>query len=359
MIYLDHAATTPVLPQAAQAAFDAMTDTYGNPSSQHAPGLAAAQLLTAARNRLADLTGARAQDVVFTSGGTEANNLAIASALRGKPRGRIITTSLEHPSVSQAVNSYKAKGYDIVVIPPDKTGQLNMKALSKALTPETVLVCCTAVCSVTGAMPPVDDIANAMSLICPSAWLHCDAVQALGHVSLPKRPQTLSLSGHKLGAPKGVGAVIARHSARLSPLWQGGSQENGSRPGTENVPGIAALNVALQHLPYPTQLTALKEYALEKLAVISQVVIIPPHTAPHIVAFSLPSEPGEVLVRRLSDAGICLSTGSACSKGKQESLYADMLLPPEVTGSALRLSLGSGNTTADIDALCQQLTALV
>ena len=358
MIYLDHAATTPVLPEAAQAAIDAINNDFGNPSSLHALGLRANDIINNARVQVARAVGCDPGNVIFTSGGTESNAIAVNSALR-KP-GRIITTALEHDSMNKTLNEYKSRGFDVVVIPPTRNGRVRMDDYLSHITPDTVLACCTAVCTLNGALPDVDAIFTAVKQIAPNAWLHCDAVHAPGKIPLPKLSYTLSLSGHKLGATKGVGALITRHNKKIHPLWNGGGHENGLRAGTQNVSGIAAMGVAIQHAVRDgtSRFYELKQYALDKFATISNLHIIPPHDAPHIIAFALPPLPGEVWVRKLSDKGIYLSAGTACGKGKQQQLLIDMKLPHEVVTSALRLSFGYDTIREDIDGLIEAIKEL-
>ncbi|MCL2546321.1 MAG: aminotransferase class V-fold PLP-dependent enzyme [Oscillospiraceae bacterium] len=364
MIYLDHAATTPVLPQAAEIALEAMTVNYGNPSSLHAMGVRAAQYIHAASDRIARAVGCTPDCIIYTSGGTASNALVFQSVL--KRGGHIVSTALEHPSVTTQLNAYKSKGFTLTIVPPTRSGGIDPEEFAAALTADTVLVNCTAVCSENGSVPDTELLFTLAKERSPDAWVHCDAVQAFGKIALPKLPHTLSISGHKIGAPKGIGAIVMQNAeCRM---------QNLEPRGTENVSGIAAFGVAVDFVgaafcrpcmindamgePWAAECrpyTDLKNYALQQLRTIPNLTIIPPHEAPHIIAFALPPLPGEVLVRKLSDKGVYISSGTACNKGKRQQLLVDMKLPPEIVTSALRISFGCGTMREDIDGLVKAI----
>ena len=254
MIYLDNSATTRVCPEAAAAVLDAMTTQFGNPSSLHTLGFAAAQLLAGARRAVARALGAPPETVTFTSGGTEANNLALfgAAAARRKEGRRIVTSMAEHPSVLRVMDELEREGWEVARLRPDRQGRLSPEQVEEAVTPDTALVSLMLVNNETGAVFPVEAAARALRRQNPRGLLHVDAVQAFG--KLPLRPAALgahlvTVSAHKIHGPKGVGALYCAPGVRIPPRTFGGGQERGLRPGTEGVPLIAGFGAAVQALP--------------------------------------------------------------------------------------------------------------
>ncbi|MBQ9414795.1 MAG: cysteine desulfurase [Clostridia bacterium] len=368
--YLDNSATTAVCPAAADKAFCVMTDVFGNPSSLHTLGVRAEEELTAARRAVASLLGlpddaAAERTIVFTSGGTEANNLALlggADAMRRRGK-HIVTTAIEHPSVLEAAKELERQGFSVTFVPPDANGDIAAKAIADACREDTVLVSVMTVNNETGARLPINAISTLVRRTCPHALIHTDAVQAAGKLSLkPIVPHVdlISISGHKLHAPKGVGALYIRPGVRLTPRVFGGGQERGMRSGTESVPLIAAVGAAIGQLPsYQAQeerYRALEAQLLDGLKTVDGVTChLPANKVPYIVNVSVAGLKSETLVHFLAARDIYVSAGSACAKGHESHVLQAMGLPKEAIGSALRISLSSQNTSDDIHTL---ITAL-
>lgn len=369
-IYFDHAATTQVLPEAAQAALTAMREEYGNPSSQYALGKRAAQALAAHREAVAQALGCQAGEVYFTSGGTEGDNWAISLAAHlGRHRGKhIITTAVEHAAVLEPCKALESQGYEVTYLTPGPDGRVQLADLEAALRPDTVLVSMMLVNNETGAVQPVGEAAQVLKARRSAALLHTDAIQ--GFLKLPFTPKALgvdllTVSGHKIGAMKGSGALYIRSGLRAVPLIRGGGQEGGLRSGTEPTPQIAALAAACtlgkarleEHRDY---LTGLKAYALEAFRrEVPGLVVVAEGQAPHICAISLPGYPSQVVVRWLSDQGFCLSAGSACHRGQASHVYAAMGLSKPVRDGMLRVSFGPENTRDQVDQLAAALRGAV
>ena len=366
MIYLDHAATTPVAREVADTMYDVLLNGSGNPSSQYPYGAAAKKRLEADRAVIAAALGCKPDELYFTSCGTESDNWAIRLAAHQNRRvgKHIITTAVEHAAVLEPCKALELQGYEVTYLHPDATGHIRTEDLEAALRPDTVLVSMMLVNNETGAIQPVAEAAQVLKRHKSAALLHCDAVQ--GFLKLPFTPKglgadLLTVSGHKIGGMKGVGALYIRSGLRAVPLLRGGGQEKGLRSGTEATPQIAAFAAACtaghqaldQHREY---LSGLKAYTLEKLqAEVPGLVVVSQGDAPHILAISLPGYPSQVVVRYLSDKGICLSSGSACHKGKASHVYASMNLSKAVRDGMLRISFGPENTREEIDALAEAL----
>ena len=368
-IYLDNAATTRVCPEAVSAAVSAMTEDYGNPSSLHYLGTQAAVGLKANRAAVADALGCLPEEVFFTSGGTEGDNWAIAiAAALGKRTGRhIITTAVEHAAVLESLHALERQDYEVTYLAPNRDGQISLSELESSLRPDTVLASIMLVNNETGAVEPVAEAAKLIKRLNPHTLFHTDAVQ--GFLKIPFTPEELgvdllTVSGHKIGGLKGSGALFIRKGLNAVPLLWGGGQESGLRSGTEATPQIAAFAAACrvgkqkleEHQKY---LSGLKHYAVNTLAkTVPGLTIVSGEGAPHICAISLPGYPSQMLVRDLSDHGICVSSGSACHKGKPSHVFAAMHLPPQVQMGILRISFSPDNTEADINALAEALLSI-
>ena len=366
MIYLDNAATTRVRPEAAQAALEVMTRDFGNPSTRYALGTAAAERLAADRAVVAQALGCRAEEVVFTSCGTEGDNWAIRAALElGKRKGKhIVTTAIEHSAVLEPLRDLAAQGYEVTYLRPDRNGHISPAQVEGALRPDTVLVSMMLVNNELGTLLPVREAAEAVRRSGCPAMVHTDAVQ--GFLKVPFTPEglgvdLLTLSGHKIGAPKGIGALYVRRGLKLRPLLFGGGQEGGLRPGTEPTAQIAALAAAcrvwMDHREeYTERMKVVKDHFLSSLqAALPRAVVVSPGDAPHICAVSLPGYPSEMLVRELSDRGICVSAGSACRRGKPSYVFAATGRPKTELLGTLRVSFSPESTPEEADALVSAL----
>ena len=365
MIYLDNAATTRVCPEAARAAMAVMTEEFGNPSSRYAHGAAAAERLRADRAMVAAAVGCLPEELTFTSCGTEGDNWAIRAAVEyGKRKGRhIITTAIEHAAVLEPIRALANEGCEVTYLRPDRQGHIDPKDLAAALRPDTVLVSMMLVNNELGTLLPVAEAAQAIRDAGSPALLHCDAVQAF--LKVPFTPaelgvDLLTLSGHKIRAPKGIGVQYIRRGLNLRPLLTGGGQEGGLRPGTEPTAQAAALAAACAawQEDYPARIQGIKEYALESLSAVPGLEIISRGDAPHICAVSLPGYPSEMLVRELSDRGVYVSSGSACHRGKPSHVFAALGLPKRTLMGVLRVSFSPESTRADVDALAGGLTEI-
>ena len=366
MIYLDNAATTRVRPEAAQAVLEVMTRDFGNPSTRYALWTAAAERLAADRAVVALALGCRAEEVVFTSCGTEGDNWAVRAALElGKRKGKhIVTTAIEHSAVLEPLRDLAAQGYEVTYLRPDRNGHISPAQVEGALRPDTVLVSIMLVNNELGTLLPVREAAEAVRRSGCPALVHTDAVQ--GFLKVPFTPEglgvdLLTLSGHKIGAPKGIGALYIRRGLKLRPLLFGGGQEGGLRPGTEPTAQIAALAAAcrvwMDHREeYTERMKVVKDHFLSSLqAALPRAVVVSPGDAPHICAVSLPGYPSEMLVRELSDRGICVSAGSACRRGKPSYVFAATGRPKTELLGTLRVSFSPESTPEEADALVSAL----
>lgn len=364
LTYFDYAATTPLCPQALEAMTRALAH-FGNPSSRYAYGREAAQSVKVCRETVAKALGCAPGEVSFTSCGTEGDNWAIRKGAElGRRRGRhIVTTAVEHAAVLETCRDLERQGYEVTYLPPDREGRITVDQVRDALRPDTALVSMMLVNNETGVVLPVADCVKAVKAFDPAILFHCDAVQ--GFLKLPYTPVStgadlITVSGHKVGGPKGVGALYIRKGVRLAPLLTGGGQEEGLRSGTEATAQIAGFAAACQavmaDLGRPERTAAVKAYTLERLTqAVPKLEVISPGDAPHICAVTLPGYPSEVLVRVLGDQGICLSSGSACHRGKPSHVFAAMGLPKPWLSGALRLSFSPDTTRAETDRLAEAL----
>lgn len=352
----------------------AMEEDYGNPSSAHRRGQAAEQAVKAARAAVAQVLSVEMEEVVFTSGGTEANNLAILGLVRARARrGRhLITTAVEHPSVLEVFRRLENEGFRVTYLPVDQEGRPDLNTLSEVLTPETILVSTMYVNNEVGAVTPLEEVAALLNKREPRPAWHVDAVQAFARFPLlPHRLgiDLVSLSAHKIGGPKGVGALFVRRGTRLEPQLFGGGQEGGLRSGTENVPGIVGLGVAAQlawheHMEAVAHMGKLKARLQERiLAEIPDTVVNGPKEqgAPHILNISFSGLRGEVLLHALEERGIYVSTGSACSSRQAPGSHVlrAMRLSPPLRDAAIRFSLAPTNTEEEIDYTVECLKEIV
>ncbi len=365
-IYLDNAATTKPSAAAIEAVTHCMSQVYGNPSSLHRMGLEAQLLMDDARKTIASALGCDANMILFTSGATEASNLAIrgAAAAYGKRRPHIVTSAVEHASVRSTMDALETQGFQITRIRPNAQGEFDAADFLNAVTEETCLVSMMLAENETGRVLPVQKVFRILKKRYPHIITHCDAVQAF--LKLPVRvndlqADLLSVSAHKIHGPKGVGALFVRKGVRLLPLVTGGKQEKSIRPGTEAMPLIAGFGAAVQEM-YPTiaQRSAhaeqLRNYLLRQLAQDPELTLNSSEQGtPYIVNFSVKGIRSETMLHFLESKEIYVSSGSACSKGAKSGVLSAYGIPDDRADSALRVSFSEENTEADIDAL---LTAI-
>ncbi len=365
--YLDNSATTPVCPEAIKAINQTLTECWGNPSSLHYGGIEAADMVGEARHAIAKKLSCMDDEIVFTSGGTESNNLAVfgaANAYRAKGT-RIILSSIEHPSVNEPARQLEMQGYDVVRIRCDKFGRLDERQLMASITPSTALVSIMAVNNEVGTIQPVEKIRMAVKKANSRALVHCDAVQAFG--KMPLKPYSMgvdlmTISSHKIHGPKGVGALFIKKGTRIVSRTFGGGQEHGIRPGTEPVPAIAGFGAAAAALPdinyQLKKATELRDYLLFRLRELDGVVINSPEDAlPYVTNISVLGFPSEVLLNFLSEMNIYVSGGSACSKGHKSRVLTAMGLDTQRINSALRISISRYTTKAEIDYLVEGIAS--
>ncbi|WP_445154022.1 cysteine desulfurase family protein [Arthrobacter sp. Hor0625] len=376
MIYLDAAASTPVRREVLEAMWPYLAGEFGNPSSHHSLGDAAAAALAGAREATAKALGCRPGEVVFTSGGTEADNLAvkgIALARRAAdPRlDRVVVSAVEHPAVEESARYLeRVHGFAVDVVPVDRYGQVTEAALAAVLRPETALVSIMYANNEVGTVQPVARLAALAHA--HGVPLHTDAVQAAGWLPLDFRAlgvDALSLSGHKLGAPKGCGALIVRGRTRLEPLLHGGGQERGRRSGTGNVAGAVALATALGLAGSGQPAAAARVAALRDEFIRAVVAAVPGalptghpvERLPSVASFCFPGTSGESVLLELERRGVICSSGSACAAGSDEPspVLLAMGISAEVAQTAVRFSFDGNVTAADLDQAAAAVRAAV
>lgn len=366
MIYLDHAATTPVPREVADTMYEVLTNQFGNPSSQYQLGADMKKQVEIWRKTVAGALGCEPKQLYFTACGTEGDNWAIQAACwQNRHVGRhIVTTAVEHSAVLECCKWMEQQGYEVTRIAPDSRGNITAEQVLEAVRPDTALVSVMMVNNELGNVYPVADIAKGLAAKNPKTLLHTDAVQ--GFLKVPFSARTLgadfiTISGHKIGGPKGVGALyIGPRVRNPRPLLAGGGQEGGLRSGTEATAQIAgfakAVELRMDHLADKlAHMADLKAYAAERLTAIPDLTVISDGTAPHILAVSLAGWPSQNIVNDLSAQGICISAGSACHQGKPSHVVAALKLPKRVAGGVIRLSFGPETTQGDIDACTEAL----
>ncbi len=365
--YLDNSATTRVCDAACDAAVKAMQADYGNPSSLHGMGFAAEKLMTSVRSGLADLLGCEPGELYFTSGATESNNLALLGLAGAYSRAgkKIVTTAVEHPSVLEPIARLEQAGYTVERLPLDGSGNIPPEAFADATDGDTLLVSFMLVNNEIGTLFTAEQICRAVKQKNPKTLIHIDAVQ--GFCKVPFRltavkADTVSISGHKIYAPKGVGGLFVRKGVRVKPLQVGGGQEKGLRSGTESVPLIAAFGAAASQTARnmaanTAHYAALNTYLRERLSELPGVVLNShPDAVPYILNFSVPGIRSEIMLHHLERAGVYVSSGSACAKGAGSHVLAALGLPKERSDSALRVSFSPDTAKAELDALLAGLT---
>ena len=366
MIYLDNAATTPVPKAVADAVYDVLLHHCGNPSSQYPAGQEMKKAVEGWRAVIAGALHCPPEHLHFTSCGTESDNWAIQAALwQGRHTGKhIITTAVEHSAILEPCKLLAQQGYDVTYLKPGRDGNITVEQVANALREDTVLVSMMLVNNETGCVFPVAETARLLREKKSPALLHCDAVQGFLKVSCDPAGwgvDMMSLSGHKLGAPKGIGALyIGPRLREPRPLLPGGGQERGLRSGTEATAQIAgfAKAVELRLEDYDAKfahMTALRDYCREKLLAMGGVVPVGAGTAPHILSVSLVGYPSANIVTELGAEGICISAGSACHQGRASHVVSALGLDKKTAAGVIRISFSPDNTTEDVDALCDAL----
>ena len=358
--YLDNSATTRPGEGVVRAMEACMREGYFNPSALYAPAVAVEKQLDACRALIARQLGADEKRVVFTSGGTEADNLAILSLLGDKRGGRVLLGAGEHPAVRAACEALKNQ-FDVREIPYDRQGVVRLDALEELLTPDTRLICVMQVNNETGAVMPLAEIAALRSRVCPQALLHVDGVQGFMRLHVNMRAlgiDSYALSGHKIHGPKGIGALITGERVRLTPRMLGGGQEKNLRSGTENTPGIIGLMEAVSGFPRESDMRGIKCRLAQRLREIAgdQFFINGPApeselSAPHILNCSLVPVRSETMIYALEADEVYVAAGSACSSHKQKisTVLTAMGVPRRVAESALRFSLSPYTTLEEAD----------
>lgn len=365
MIYFDNSATTKVTSEAAQTALRYMTDSYFNPAAAYSPAVSVERDVNSARARLASAFRREPSELIFTSGGTESNNIALSGTLATmRDKCRIITTAVEHPSVYEPVTAMQSRGYDVIVLGVDNTGRVDPRALSEALTENTGYVSIMHVNNEVGAVNDIDELYRIVKEKVPNAVFHSDGVQAFVKMP-PVKCDMYSFSGHKLHAPKGIGGLFVRKGMRFAGGQLGGGQENNLRSGTTNAPAIMALDTAAaQYLKNREQnlagMLSVKRRLFDDLSRLRDVRLNGPSVkdgAPYILNMSFLGVRGEVLLHSLMEKGLLVSTGSACAarhRGKNRILTA-MGITGERQDGAIRFSFCPENTVQEADIAAQMI----
>ncbi len=372
--YFDNSATTRVFDSVKEIVIKTMTEDYGNAASKHKKGVEAERYIREARSIIAKSLKVQEKEIVFTSGGSESNNMAlIGGAMANRRRGRhIISTNVEHSSVYNTLEFLRDQGFEITYLPVDGQGHISLSQLRESLRQETILVSVMYVNNEVGSVEPVEEIAKIIKGYQPEILFHVDGIQAYGKYEIrPKRQgiDLLSVSGHKLHGPKGVGFLYIHEKAKVKPLIYGGGQQKGMRSGTENVPGVAGLGAAVQeiyknHRDKTDYLYGLKDYFIERIREVEGCVVNSQpgrDSAPQIVSVSFEGIRSEVLLHALEDKGIYVSSGSACSSNHPgiSGTLKGIGVKPELLDATLRFSFGLFNKKEEIDYAIQVLKELL
>lgn len=373
-VYFDNSATTRCYDSVKEIVIRTMTEDFGNPSAMHLKGVEAEKYVKDSAAKLARILKVQEKEILFTSGGTESDNLAlIGAAMANKRSGNhIITTAVEHPAVSQPALFLQEQGFEVTYLPVDSRGVVKLDALEAVLRPDTILVSVMYVNNEVGAVMPVEEIGRRIRERSPKALFHVDAIQAFGKYRIyPKKMgiDLLSVSSHKIHGPKGVGFLYINEKAKLQPQILGGGQQSGMRSGTDNVPGIAGLGVAAEEIyrdldANVERMYSLKEHiakGLEKIPDIRINGMALREGAPQILSISVMGVRSEVLLHSLEERGIFVSAGSACSshKRKLSSTLTAMGMAKDQIESTVRLSFSEENTAEEADYFLQVMGELV
>lgn len=371
-VYADNAATTRIAPQVLDAMLPYLKEEYGNPSTLYKLGREAKIAIEKAREQVAQVIGAKAEEIFFTGSGTEADNMALKGVLygpAGKGKKHLITTKIEHHAILHTAMALEKEGFQVTFLDVDKNGRVDLEELKQAITPDTALVSIMAANNEVGTIQPLEEIGK----ICreKGVLFHTDAVQAFGHMPLDVNKMNidlLSLSAHKINGPKGSGALYIRRGLGLRPVIEGGGQERNRRSGTENVAGIVGLGQAAQlametMVEESARLKALAKKLTDGVLQIPETILTgdPENRLPGACSFAISAIEGESLVLYLDMEGICTSTGSACSTGSLDPSHVLMAigLSHEVSHGSLRVTLGRFNTEEEVDYIIETLPKVV
>ena len=364
-VYLDNAATTRVCPEAADIAYKTMLETYGNPSSTHTKGREAKAVLDNARKQLAAAVDCAPGEVYFTSCGSEGDNWAIINGAESMRRKglHIISSEVEHDAVRKSMDELKRRGFEVTMLKPESDGSISPEAVAAALRPDTVLVSLMMVNNETGAVTDIAAVAKALKKAKSIALLHTDAVQGFMKVPFSAKrlgADMITVSGHKIHAPKGIGALYIKTGVKIKPYIIGGAQESGLRAGTEAMPQIAAFGKACELAKASMndateRMAQLRQYAAGRIVAELPEAVIIGGGAPHILSVSLPGWRSEVLMNFLEARSVFVSRSSACKKGGRSHVLEAMGLPAEVIDGAVRISLSRYTTKDELDELCSAL----
>lgn len=362
--YFDNSATTRVLESVKDIVVKTMTEDYGNAAAKHRKGMEAENYIKEARKEIARTLKAGEKEILFTSGGSESNNMAlIGTAFANQRAGRhIISTSIEHPSVYNPLGYLEGQGFEVTILQVDHDGHISLEELEKAVRPDTILVSVMYVNNEIGAVEPIEEISRIVKGKNPDTLLHVDAIQAYGKFIIRPKKQgidLMSVSGHKIHGPKGVGFLYINSGVKIKPLIYGGGQQWNLRSGTENVPGVAGLGAAAKemytdHEQKVAQMTEIKDAMIDRLGGLEGVVIHSKKgsgSAPQIVSASFEGVRSEVLLHALEEKGIYVSSGSACSSRHPgiSGTLKGIGVPPKLLDSTIRFSFGVFNTKEEID----------
>ncbi len=367
-IYLDNAATTKVMTEVSDAAAYAMTEVYGNPSSLHHMGIEAERLITYSKKQIMAALGVTSEqgEIIFTSGATEGNNTAIFGVAEtyGKRKKRVVTTTVEHPSVEKAFDRLEEKGFEVVRVSPDENGEITAESLVSAVNENTCLISAMLVNNENGYILPVGEAFQKIKKRYPECFTHCDCVQGFEKIPVSQKKlqaDIITMSGHKIHAPKGIGAMFIRKGVRLTPLMVGGGQQKGIRSGTEPVPMIYAFGKAVEVLngnlsERYSHAAEINAYAREKLSEIGAVILSGVSASPYILSLAVPDIRSETMLHFLEERNIYVSSGSACSKGKTSDVPTEFKVSESYLDSIIRLSFSCETSESDIDALCEAVS---
>lgn len=370
-IYLDNSATTRCYPEVGDLVYKVMCRDYGNPSSMHRKGMEAEHYIRESKDRLSKILKVNPKEIFFTSGGTESDNLALIGSARANKRAgnHLITTSIEHPAILNTMRYLEEEeGFRVTYLPVDSNGRVKLDALKEALCRDTILVSVMYVNNEMGAVQPVDEAAQIVKSYNPSILFHSDAVQGFGKYHIyPKRQgiDMLTVSGHKIHGPKGVGFIYINERTKIRPIILGGEQQRNIRSGTENVPGIAGMGLAAEMVYHDMDMKValmreLKAYFLKGISQIENTTVhglADENSAPHIISVGVAGIRSEVLLHALEDKGICVSSGSACASNHPavSGVLKGIGAAKEYLDATLRFSMSEFTTKEEIDYTLETL----